>query len=244
MKRKGFAILLTILLIGLVSYIQEKPKKAEGITVVSSAGAEKTDMEPETDVEVAHVTIITEAPPAETVEKNAGTAESISVKDVIPDDQKQEAPSEQISAEEEPGQSALVVETPSVPVGEEEHTHTWVDEVVAYHDAVTHTVHHEAVTEQHWIPVIHETVYFVCDTCGARFATQQEAYAHEDATMEEAIEANDMTLFHPGHTSLIERTEDGYYETVILQEAYDEVIVDQPAWEEHIFRCPVCGATA
>ena len=32
-------------------------------------------------------------------------------------------------------------------------------------------------------------------------------------------------------------------ETVVIQEAYDEVITDSPAWEEHILRCSICGAT-
>ena len=40
------------------------------------------------------------------------------------------------------------------------------------------------------------------------------------------------------------RTDIDYYETVEIREAYDETVIDQPAWEEHIFRCSSCGATA
>ena len=52
-----------------------------------------------------------------------------------------------------------------------------------------------------------------------------------------------MSLAHSGHTLMKETTDNGYYETVIVGEAYDEEIVDQPAWEEHVMRCSICGAT-
>ena len=143
------------------------------------------------------------------------------------------------AAEPEPDPNPVLTSVPA----ENEHVHSWTEEVI-YHEAVTHTVHHDAVTEERRVSVIHETMYFCCDTCGKRFSSQQEAYAHEDATMEAAIEANDMTLFHPGHSSVIERTDDGYYETVVTNGAYDELIVDEPAWEEHFLRCKDCGATA
>ena len=35
-----------------------------------------------------------------------------------------------------------------------------------------------------------------------------------------------------------------YYETIVVREAYDETIIDQPAWEEHVFRCSICGAVS
>ena len=125
-----------------------------------------------------------------------------------------------------------------------EHTHNWVDEVVAYHEAETHTVHHDAITEERWVPVIQETMYYYCDVCRQRFSSQEEVYAHEDATTAAAIEAGDMSLAHSGHSTMVDRQDHGYYETVVVQEAYDETIVDKPAWEEHIFRCSICGATA
>ena len=40
------------------------------------------------------------------------------------------------------------VETVAPNVSSDQHEHVWVDEVVAYHEAVTHIEHHDAVTEQ------------------------------------------------------------------------------------------------
>ena len=135
------------------------------------------------------------------------------------------------------------VEAVAPHVSSDQHEHAWVDEVVAYHDAVTHIEHHDAVTEQRWVSVPETTVYYICDVCGARFSTQGEIFAHEDATTEAAIAEGNMSLAHSGHTLMKETTDNGYYETVIVSEAYDEEIVDQPAWEEHVMRCSICGAT-
>lgn len=131
-------------------------------------------------------------------------------------------------------------ETFGVPA---EHEHQWADEIAAHHDAVTHTEHHEAETEQVWVSVPVETQRFYCDVCNLEFTTQADAYAHEDATYRAAVEANDMSLIHAGHYSIEEITDEGYYETVIVREAYDETVVDVPAWDEHVFRCTVCGET-
>ena len=135
------------------------------------------------------------------------------------------------------------VEVASPHASNVQHEHVWVDEVVAYHEAVTHTEHHDAVTEQRWVSVPETTVHYICDVCGARFSTQGEIFAHEDATTETAIAEGNMSLAHSGHTLMKETTDNGYYETVIVSEAYDEEIVDQPAWEEHVMRCSMCGAT-
>ena len=129
-----------------------------------------------------------------------------------------------------------------VPAGNE-HVHDWVDTVVAYHDAVTHTVHHDAVTEQRWVSVPVKINHYYCDVCRKEFLTQEEAYAHEDATYAAAMDANDISLIHSGHSMITETVDQGYYDTVVIQEAYDEVITDSPAWEEHILRCSICGAT-
>ena len=123
----------------------------------------------------------------------------------------------------------------------EEHRHQWVDEIVAHHDAVTHVEHHEAVTEDRWVSVTEEVNHFYCDVCLVEFSTQAEAYAHEDATMEAAIQANDMSLAHSGHSLITETVDNGYWETVTVQEAYDETVTDEPAWDEHIFVCSSCG---
>ena len=140
---------------------------------------------------------------------------------------------------EDPVQPTVTV---IVPAGNE-HVHDWVDTVIAYHDAVTHTVHHDAVTEQRWVSVPVKINHYYCDVCRKEFPTQEEAYAHEDATYAAAMDANDMSLIHSGHSMITETVNQGYYETVVIQEAYDEVITDSPAWEEHILRCSICGAT-
>ena len=58
-----------------------------------------------------------------------------------------------------------------------------------------------------------------------------------------AIDANDMSLAHSGHSVISETVDQGYYETVVVKEAYDETVIDSPAWEEHILRCTGCGET-
>ena len=230
-----------------------------------SAGVKETDSDQRQELSSINVAELNETPPEIPEEKQPETIPAQTVKDTMNLDTNQgtvnqpetinstsEVPVQQSpvaaepvaenAAEPEPDPNPGLTSVPaSVPATE--HVHNWTEEVI-YHEAVTHTVHHDAVTEERWVSVIHETMYFCCDTCGKRFSSQQEAYAHEDATMEAAIEANDMTLFHPGHSSVIERTDDGYYETVVTNEAYDELIVDEPAWEEHFLRCKDCGATA
>ena len=99
------------------------------------------------------------------------------------------------------------------------------------------------MTEQRWVSVPVKINHYYCDVCRKEFSTQEEAYAHEDATYVAAMDANDMSLIHSGHSMITETVDQGYYETVVIQEAYDEVITDSPAWEEHILRCSICGAT-
>ena len=41
----------------------------------------------------------------------------------------------------------------------------------------THTVHHDAITEERWVPIIQETMYYYCDVCRQRFSSQEEVYA-------------------------------------------------------------------
>ena len=132
---------------------------------------------------------------------------------------------------------------PAAGATPEEHRHQWVDKIVAHHEAVTHTEHHDAVTEQRWVSVPETVNHYYCDVCRMEFFTQEDAYAHEDATMEAAIEAGDMSLVHSGHTIIPETVDNGYWETVTVQEAYEETITDEPAWDEHCFVCTLCGAT-
>ena len=123
-----------------------------------------------------------------------------------------------------------------------EHVHEWI-EVTVYHEAVTHIEHHDAVTKERWVSVPVNINHYYCDKCRQEFSSQDEAYAHEDASYEAAIEANDMSLIHSGHSVVPETIDQGYYETVTVREAYDETVTDSPAWEEHGLRCAGCGMT-
>ena len=123
----------------------------------------------------------------------------------------------------------------------EEHVHVWKTDVI-FHEAVTHTVHHEEVTEQRWVSVPETVITYVCDVCGKEFSSQAEVYAHEDATYSKAIETGDFSGVHTGHTTVFNTVENGHYETVTLEEARDETVTDSPAWEEKHTYCEVCGA--
>ena len=113
---------------------------------------------------------------------------------------------------------------------------------VIFHEAVTHIEHHDEVTEQRWVSDPVRITKYMCGVCGAEFDTQAEAYAHEDATYERAMETGDMSLIHSGHHTETQTIDRGWYETVTVREAYDETVTDVPAWEEHITRCADCGA--
>ena len=154
--------------------------------------------------------------------------------------QKQEEPAAAPMNEAEPEKSRDVSEdkagTPSV------HVHEWVEETIR-HEEISHIEHHDAVTEERWVSVPVRINHYICNTCRKEFTTQEEAYAHEDATYMAAIDANDMSLAHSGHSVISETVDQGYYETVVVKEAYDETVTDSPAWEEHILRCIGCGET-
>ena len=245
-KKKLLTGLLIILLILFTAGMKEKEDNVpvEPDIVVSPAGVKDTgSSSAHEEIQPADVTTNNETPPvvipvSEQIEED----ESSAVKDAIEEDK-------QPVSEPFHGQNPV----PAVPVPEEPHEesrapsgheHVWVDEIVAYHEAVTHIEHHDAVTEEHWVsvPVMIQHIY--CDVCHKEFSSQADAYAHEDATYQAAIEANDMSLIHAGHYAIEEYIDQGYYETVVVREAYDETVIDQPAWEEHIFRCSTCGATA
>ena len=246
-KKKFLTYLLIIaLLVLLTAGMKEKNDDilVEPDIVVSPAGVNETDSSSvNEEIQPAEVTTNTETPPVVIPVSNQTEAEGVSsVKDVIiEEDQPVVDPGygqEQVPAAPAPAEPHEEPPAPSV------HEHAWVDEIVAYHEAVTHVEHHDAVTEERWVSVPVLIQHFYCDVCHKEFSSQADAYAHEDATYQAAIEANDMSLIHAGHYSIEEYIDQGYYETVVVREAYDETITDQPAWEEHVFRCSVCGATA
>lgn len=248
MTRKKFltGMLIIALLILFTAGIMDKddgiPEQQD--IVISSAGViDEGSSSVNEKIQPAEAAIQTEIPPVVLpVSTQTETDESSDVKDTI---EEKKQPVIIPGYEQDPIQADPVLEepheeTPDPPV----HEHTWVDEIVAYHEAVTHIEHHDAVTEERWVSVPVMIQHFYCDVCHMEFSSQADAYAHEDATYQAAIEANDMSLIHAGHYSIEEYLDQGYYETVVIREAYDETVIDQPAWEEHIFRCSGCGATA
>ena len=122
-----------------------------------------------------------------------------------------------------------------------EHEHVWKTDVI-FHEAVTHTVHHEEVTEQRWVSVPETVITYVCDVCGKEFSSQADIYAHEDATYQKAMETGDFSGVHTGHNTVFSTVDNGHYETVIVEEARDETVTDSPGWEEKHTYCEVCGA--
>lgn len=240
-KKRSIAILLIVVLLLLVTAgTKEKPG------IVSTAGVyEESSSNTDEEIRPADAAKDTETPPVIVpVSEMLENGYKQDVNDAIegPDKPKSETETDSYQS---PSPAPILPETPDhddpTPTV---HVHSWVDEVIAYHEAVTHIEHHDAVTEQRWISMPVEIQHFYCDVCHKEFSSQAEAYAHEDATYQAALEANDMSLIHAGHYSIEETVDQGYYETVVVREAYDETIIDQPAWEEHIFRCSTCGATA
>ena len=216
------------------------------------------EVESFSDFEISTIVLTEEKEPAsekkqeQRVEMSSNTSEGYSfsagkekqeIKEPVSSEQnsqKQEEPAATPVNEAEPEKnrdaSENKAETPS------EHVHEWIDETV-WHDEVTHIEHHDAVTEERWVSVPVRINHYICNTCRKEFTTQEEAYAHEDATYMAAIAANDMSLAHSGHSVISETVDQGYYETVVVKEAYDETVIDSPAWEEHRLRCTGCGET-
>lgn len=100
--------------------------------------------------------------------------------------------------------------------------HQWVPQYkTVHHDAVTHSVHHDATYRTE------KRLHAVCNTCGQ--VVDGRASEHLAATG------------HAGVTANVPRDEQ-----VVDREAYDEQVVDEPAWDEQVvegYVCPDCGAT-
>lgn len=244
-KKKIFTGLLIIALLVLFGTgVKDHVERAEHLDIVVPAGViDEGSSSVNEEIQPAEAAINTETPPvAVPVSVQTEVEKPSNVKDA------NEEENQQISTPEDGHDPVPVVPAPEKPHEEHpdpsEHEHIWVDEIVAFHEAVTHVEHHDAVTEQRWVSVPVLIQHFYCDVCHMEFSSQTDAYAHEDATYQAAIEANDMSLIHAGHYSVEEYIDQGYYETVVIREAYDETIIDQPAWEEHVFRCSICGAVS
>lgn len=198
--------------------------------VTESTSDKSTEVITEADAfDVIHAETGPETAVAETVDQEEAVEEQIPVDEKDP-------VTEQVSTPKAEEQSQIFE-----PAKEKEHEHVWKTETV-FHEAVTHTVHHEEITEQRWVSVPVTVTTYVCDVCGKVSDSQAEAYAHEDATYQKAMETGDFSSVHTGHTIVTGTVDNGYYETVTVAEAWDETVADSPSWEEKRTYCEVCGA--
>ena len=104
--------------------------------------------------------------------------------------------------------------TDAVTKSEPAHTPSWTAKVV----------HHDAVYEQQWVDNWVWVERYKCGTCGAYTYSPSEAKAHQKASGREGCGA---------YASASYQENQGYYERVCIQEAYDETVGST---------CP-CGAT-
>lgn len=102
------------------------------------------------------------------------------------------------------------------------HQHNWV--------AQTKTVHHDAVTEQQWVVDVpyQQIEHTVCNQCGA-VLTSETLIAHDKAH----VLAGGNGGWHSEWEFVQEQ---GHYETVEIQPAWDEQVVIG-------YKCSTCGST-
>lgn len=145
-----------------------------------------------------------------------------------------------------PAETKPVQKPTEKPVEKPAHTHNWVP--------VTSVVHHDAVTEQRWVPnlvtvvdqaawdeyIPNEQVRTICKVCGADisgFAVQHgKEHAKEGIPggyYDKVIDMGGQTVHHPAVTH---QEDQGHNETVTVKEAWDETVTKG-------YRCDGCGAT-
>ena len=116
------------------------------------------------------------------------------------------------------------------------HTHSW--------QPVYITVHHDAVTEQHWVvdePAWDEDIYTLGERCkcGAWFPDRASLNAHRRPLIEsgndEVAQAHASFSSSYQKTGTVHHDEVGHYETVTITGAYDEQVIDH-------YEC-ACGET-
>ena len=108
------------------------------------------------------------------------------------------------------------------------HQHNWVAQTkTVHHDAVTHQVWHDAVTEEHYI----------CNQCGADITS--DPWGHINNSL---MNGGNCGSYHSTYVTI----KQGYYETVTDQAAWDEQVQVSDAWDETVttgYKCSSCGAT-
>ena len=172
-----------------------------------------------------------------------------------------EAPAETTTmpTETPSGDEPSATEAPSEtiePEPTEDHTHHWVTETIR-HEAEGH---YETETEtrnifigQVWVVDQEgyqepETQVYTC-SCGAQFSSYDGWQAHNNAWLEAGgYEATGRDCSSYSSTTVGGEWHDevGHYEDeyetqeIVVSEFW---VVDQPAWDETITRCSICGAT-
>ena len=108
------------------------------------------------------------------------------------------------------------------------HQHNWVAQTkTVHHDAVTHQVWHDPVTEEHYI----------CNQCGADITS--DPWGHINNSL---MNGGNCGSYH----SIYVTVKQGYSETVTDEAAWDEQVLVSKAWDETVttgYKCPGCGST-
>ena len=108
------------------------------------------------------------------------------------------------------------------------HQHNWVAQTkTVHHDAVTHQVWHDPVTEEHYI----------CNQCGADITS--DPWGHINNSL---MNGGNCGSYH----SIYVTVKQGYSETVTDEAAWDEQVLVSKAWDETVttgYKCSSCGAT-
>ena len=135
------------------------------------------------------------------------------------------------------------------------HEHTWLPVTKeVQHEAITHTVYHEAVIHTVSHPaetqsILHEavthTVFHPAVTREIVHEAVTHTIVHPAITHTVLHEAVTHTVEHPEETDMVFHEENGHYERVLVQEAWEESVCTKEAWEEPVleFRtvCNGCG---
>ena len=135
------------------------------------------------------------------------------------------------------------------------HEHTWLPVTKeVQHEAITHTVYHEAVIHTVSHPAETQTILHEAVTHTVLHPAVTREIVHEAVThtiVHPAIthtvlhEAVTHTVEHPEETDMVFHEENGHYERMLVQEAWEEEVCTKEAWEEPVmeFRtvCNGCG---
>lgn len=216
---------------------EESSKKAdEGVQVLTSNNEVKKDSKgniPESTVSSSPKAASTKQPAKASVADTKGNEKA--TEPAKPSDGKA------------PAETKPVQKPTEKPVEKPAHTHNWVP--------VTSVVHHDAVTEQRWVPnmvtvvdqaawdeyIPNEQVRTICKVCGADVGGNAVKHVNEHAVnegivggyYEKVVDVGGTTVHHPAVTH---QEDQGHNETVTVQGAWDETVT-----KGH--RCDGCGAT-